>query len=720
MSTTERKAKVIIEGEDRFSQTFSAFRRTLADTNRVTAGVSERVAGLGLNLGALGAGFSVAAVLSGVKAVADGFDALNDAADATGEKIEVLSGLEDLARRNGAGLDLVTDAMLKLNRGIAEGNADSPVAKALRSIGLSADELRKKAPGEAMREVAQALARYENGAGKAAATQAIFGRSVKEVAPFLNDLAEAGELNAKVTAEQAAQAERFNKELFKLQALASDAARSGIYPLIEAVNKYFAAVKENGGVEGVLLNRLGLDEQGQLQSRSKALNDEITRIGDSIDRMGEQQSRSPNDFLAARIAKARARMQALSTEASQVADKLKMMANTMAPPSYFNDRRSSPDPREPVSFAQDDNKTKTKTSEAQRYLEQLERQGEATRNLTLYERALLDIQRGRIEGLTPRLREQILQQARQNDLTAQAQSLEEGRIAAQSRAARAELDKVAALVEANAQMERENSAIGLTEAALADVELARLSATIATREQTLALREKEGVDERQLQLLQQEIEALQRRKSLIVDRVGRNAAAESARNALDDVQDRARSGLSESISQGLLEGFRKGDTLGKIFLRELQAQFAKTVLTPRIEPIVNAGNSLIQNLLQYMFGGGFKAFDTNGIGLTSGGQGLADYGLGGGRANGGPVRAGMAYRVGENGAEVFVPQQPGHIVPNGQLGRGGQGGAPMVINQHYTINGDVGPQTVALVQGMVARNNQQLLRSMRTGGAFAS
>ncbi len=719
MSTTERKAKVIIEGEDRFSQTFAAFKRTMADTNRVTAGVQERVAGLGLNLGALGAGFSVAAVLSGVKAVADGFDALNDAADATGEKIEVLSGLEDLARRNGAGLELVTDAMLKLNRGIAEGNADSPVAKALRSIGLSADELRKKAPGEAMREVAQALARYENGAGKAAATQAIFGRSVKEVAPFLNDLAEAGELNAKVTAEQAAQAERFNKELFKLQALASDAARAGVYPLIEALNKLAENGRENGwkGLFGLSSVK---EEMAELQTLRAKVGVAAAQVV-LAERNALKLMISPESYQAD-LDKAKAGyQQALQaardaqrnfyrlTDGDAGAGRGKVNPEFVKPAVTF-DTTADAGAAGRAGAA----------SEAQRYLEQLQRQGEATRNLTLYERALLDIQRGRIEGLTPRLREQILQQARQNDLTAQAQSLEEGRVAAQSRAARAELDKVAALVEANAQMERENSAIGLTEAALADVELARLSATIATREQTLALREKEGVDERQLQLLQQEIEALQRRKSLIVDRVGRNAAAESARNALDDVQDRARSGLSESISQGLLEGFRKGDTLGKIFLRELQAQFAKTVLTPRIEPIVNAGNSLIQNLLQYMFGGGFKAFDTNGIGLTSGGQGLADYGLGGGRANGGPVRAGMAYRVGENGAEVFVPQQPGHIVPNGQLGRGGQGGAPMVINQHYTINGDVGPQTVALVQGMVARNNQQLLRSMRTGGAFAS
>jgi len=44
-----------------------------------------------------------------------------------------------------------------------------------------------------------------------------------------------------------------------------------------------------------------------------------------------------------------------------------------------------------------------------------------------------------------------------------------------------------------------------------------------------------------------------------------------------------------------------------------------------------------------------------------------------GRASGGPVSAGQAYRVGERGAETFVPRVPGMIVPGG-------GGGGVVIN----------------------------------------
>lgn len=56
-----------------------------------------------------------------------------------------------------------------------------------------------------------------------------------------------------------------------------------------------------------------------------------------------------------------------------------------------------------------------------------------------------------------------------------------------------------------------------------------------------------------------------------------------------------------------------------------------------------------------------------GMGMPGGPQG-SDYGFGGWRAAGGPVAAGNAYVVGENGMEWFVPKQSGYIIPNGGPG----------------------------------------------------
>jgi hypothetical protein len=54
------------------------------------------------------------------------------------------------------------------------------------------------------------------------------------------------------------------------------------------------------------------------------------------------------------------------------------------------------------------------------------------------------------------------------------------------------------------------------------------------------------------------------------------------------------------------------------------------------------------------------------------------------RAEGGPVGPGTAYLVGEQGPEVFVPKQPGVIVPNDAISAGGSpvgtGGSTFVVN----------------------------------------
>lgn len=55
--------------------------------------------------------------------------------------------------------------------------------------------------------------------------------------------------------------------------------------------------------------------------------------------------------------------------------------------------------------------------------------------------------------------------------------------------------------------------------------------------------------------------------------------------------------------------------------------------------------------------------------------------FGGGKAMGGPVDAGKAYIVGEQGQEVFVPKSNGSIIPNNRLGGGGGNVQVNVYNQ---------------------------------------
>ena len=69
--------------------------------------------------------------------------------------------------------------------------------------------------------------------------------------------------------------------------------------------------------------------------------------------------------------------------------------------------------------------------------------------------------------------------------------------------------------------------------------------------------------------------------------------------------------------------------------------------------------------------------------------GIADF-AGGilGLAHGGPVTAGVPYRVGEGGPETFIPDVSGRIMPNGAGAGAGMGGG-MVVNVSLTVHGNV-------------------------------
>lgn len=208
---------------------------------------------------ALGASISVAGITQFVKATIDGIDALNDLKDATGASIENLSALEDIAVRTGTSMDSVSTALVKLNQTLNTAKPGSEAAKALEAIGLSAEELRKVDPAEALLEIAKALATYADDGEKARLTQLLFGKSIREVAPLLNDLANAGKLNATVTTQQALEAEKFNQQLSSMYKNASDVAREISGPLVSALNGFFATLsKASNNKDGFFA---GLNEQ---------------------------------------------------------------------------------------------------------------------------------------------------------------------------------------------------------------------------------------------------------------------------------------------------------------------------------------------------------------------------------------------------------------------------------------------------------------------------
>ena len=314
------------------------------------------------------AGLSVGAAATAFRGIVDQLDALNDAADATGSSIENISGLEDVAKRTGGSLEDVTSILVKFNGVLKEADGKNGVSQALKAIGLDANDLRKMDPAEALQKTAEALAGYADDGNKARLVQVLLGKSVKEAAPFLKDLAEQGRLNVKVTAEQAAEAEKFNKQMFELQSNISSAARTVVADWLPAINRMFAVFQDK----------------------------DASTVASQIKEFEDALKKEPyNAAYKVRLDELRAAYAAISQEAKGAAGLL----NAGGGRGYVNPEQVKP---RVLDFSGSEPKDKKpsapRVSEIEREIEALMRKVQTTKDLTESEKLLQDIERGRYKG----------------------------------------------------------------------------------------------------------------------------------------------------------------------------------------------------------------------------------------------------------------------------------------------------------------------------------
>lgn len=421
-----------------------------ADRQRAAwARVGASVTGVAAALAGAFAGVGLTALVRGQ---VDALDALNDSADATGASIENLSALEDIGKRVGTQFDTITSILVKFNGVLADAKPGSAQAEALKAIGLSAAELRKLDPAEALRVTAVALAGFADDGDKARLVQQLFGKSVREAAPFLKDLAEQGQLNAKATAEQAAEAEKFNKQLAGFQANASEAGRRLTTELLPALNKVFEAYQRFGVLDGFVFPALGMDKGSELREQAEQINAAAKRTGDSIDRMAEALARDPgNSLLEGRLEKARARLADLGRQAATVSEQLKAYASGVlgdgAGADYSNEGRNAPRPgvKAPTGNTPTPPKAAQISEASQalaRYVEQQQRELLAGVELTEQQKALNLLRDLGSTGQIPQVRALVLGLAAQTDELKRQEDIEKG-IAAylqQQAAARQQID----------------------------------------------------------------------------------------------------------------------------------------------------------------------------------------------------------------------------------------------------------------------------------------
>ena len=169
---------------------------------------------------AMAAAYTFDAFADGIKGAIASAGELDQMAKKTGATVEALSGLKSAAKLSGTSLEEVGGGLQKLSKAMFEAAGGSQKQSDLfKSLGIevtdSSGKLRDS--GEVMLDLAKKLDSMDSSTQAVATAQMLLGKRGAELLPFMQDLAEIGELNAKVTSEMAAEADLYEKNLVRLE-----------------------------------------------------------------------------------------------------------------------------------------------------------------------------------------------------------------------------------------------------------------------------------------------------------------------------------------------------------------------------------------------------------------------------------------------------------------------------------------------------------------------
>lgn len=253
--------------------------------------------------------------------------------------------------------------------------------------------------------------------------------------------------------------------------------------------------------------------------------------------------------------------------------------------------------------------------------------------------------------------------------------------------------------------------MGLDEKAAAAIAVGKLTAARARKEETLAMMEANGESGNSVEILKEEIAILKEREGLVKEKNRKGAKIKEDADLLEKAT-KTEEKLADSISDGIMEGFRDGTKWSEIFIREVQAQWANTVLRPSIQYAVSGGksggDSMLASFIKIgasMMGGGAGAGASSvvgGVPWTSG------FDLGG-LAGGGQAGARSMHEVNEDGPELLSVGGKDVLMMGGQGGTvtpaGAVGGT--VVHLTYAPVTHVDSRTdQAQIQSIIAKNNQ--------------
>jgi hypothetical protein len=621
------EASIVISAQDKFSAVFG----------QATAGLGklqQSATALSAALGGIAAGGFVGSLGAMVRSTVNLADELNKLAQRTGITVESLSAIQNAAELADVSTEEFTGGIRKLNLALVEAqDGTSKTAQIFKALGVDAT----RGAEVALRGISEAFSKLPDGATKAAVATEIFGRAGEKLIPLLNG-----------------------------GSAALDQARA-------AAERY-----------GTLIS-------GKLAADAEALNDNLTKLGQSTRALGVGFANALVPSLVTisdNLVVARERG-GLFIQTLREIDKLVISAfggveNLFTGGGGFFDRRAA---AQFQFYANRENPGNTASGTIGRPVMGPE------------------LPAGRAPDPAALLRALAPPRTPGAGRAAGGMSLDD--LMAQAAARRIALeDATESTFNADADRQQRELLEFYADLAMAQQLRIELAQQEGERAADSLQREADAIKDR-LDPTREYIRALERvaelqERGLLNDREAlaeTNRLADGLRNsgkAASESNDLARSlGLTftsafeSAISGG--KGFK--DILKGIEADLLKLGTRKLVTEPFLEFIwgaIGGGGSA--------GGGGFSSIVSSIVGA---------FGFGGARAAGGPVSAGMGYLVGEKGPELFLPRQSGSIVPNAAMG-----GSTIVFN---VSTPDANSFRASQGQ-MLAQAQQQMARAGRRNG----
>lgn len=622
--------------------------------------------------------------------VADGVLAIKDLAEATGSSVESISALDDIARRSGDSLQAVEGVLIKFNAALKEADGKNGVSQALQALGLNAKELRELDPAEALQRTAQALNGFADDGNRARLTQELFGKGVKEAATFLRDLAEAGQLNATVTSAQAEEIDKLTKNIAGLRTNMEQAGRSIAGVVVPAINELFDVVRGNG--PGALETYLAVPLQAaSVLGANVAF--VMKGIGTEIGGIAAQAAAVARlDFAGARLIGEEMRRDAARSRAEFDALERRLLQIGSAPQADFSNegrnRTGRPPPRLPALA--DASKLKEAKSSFEDYQQTLTKGLADLINKTdTVKLAELNAQFDKLTelakaGLDPKIVEQVQRLlvppaganagppipetlARVNELLQQTDS---AKLAAAARDAALLREELAKTASGSARFTQLQNALLDVETTITD-----LSGTFPA-------------------FFEQVDQQAQQTANVIEGTLGSSF---------------------RSILEGNFSDIGKmwGNLLIDMVAQAAAADLANKLFGERNAQGNRAGGGWFDLAVKFLTSAKGNAFGPGGVyAFANGGvvSGATPFTFGGGKMG----------VMGEAGDEAVMPLKRDS---RGRLGVMSSGGGRQTVVNNYTnltVSGDPNPATLATMQAMLAKSNQQLVRGLKTGSIGAN